>query len=61
MASPLELLLLIAVGRILIYLWSEFPLPEWVDKVSSESYTIVPNVPERGFTQPYLFYLGWTF
>jgi len=31
MASPLELLLLIAVGRVLIYLWSQFPLPEWVD------------------------------
>jgi len=31
MVSPLELLLLIAVGRILIYLWSQFPLPEWVD------------------------------
>lgn len=31
MASPLEILLLIAVGRVLIYLWSQFPLPEWVD------------------------------
>lgn len=32
MISPLELILLIAVGRILIYLWSEFPLPEWVER-----------------------------
>ena len=32
MISPLELLLLISVGRILIYLWSEFPLPLWIDR-----------------------------
>jgi hypothetical protein len=31
MASPIELLLLIAVGRVLIYLWGKFPLPEWFD------------------------------
>jgi hypothetical protein len=31
MASPIELLLLIAVGRVFIYLWGKFPLPEWFD------------------------------
>lgn len=31
MASPIEILLLIAVGRVFIYLWGKFPLPEWFD------------------------------
>ena len=31
MASPLELFLLIACGRVLIYLWSRFPLPDKFD------------------------------
>lgn len=31
MAQPIDVLLLIAFGRVLIYLWSRFPLPEWVD------------------------------
>lgn len=31
MASPLETLLLIALGRLFIYLWMEFPLPKAFD------------------------------
>jgi hypothetical protein len=31
MPSFLDVLFLIALGRVLIYLWMEFPLPEWVD------------------------------
>ena len=32
MVSILELLFLIALGRLFIYLWSEFPTPEWFDQ-----------------------------